>query len=156
MMKKVLFVLALVVFASCGDDEKNEPKEVIDYTVKNEQDIKEYIEANDLTATRSESGLYYVIEEEGTGERPTASSDVTVAYKGYFLDGNVFDQSGSSGATFPLSGVIAGWTEGITYFKEGGNGILLVPAALGYGNSDRSGIPGGSVLVFEVNLIEVN
>ncbi|MUH36383.1 peptidylprolyl isomerase [Zobellia amurskyensis] len=155
-MKRILFVFALVVLASCGDDEKNEPKEVIDYTVKNEQDIKEYIEANELTATRSESGLYYVIEEEGTGERPTANSDVTVAYKGYFLDKEVFDESSSDGISFNLQQVIRGWTEGITYFKEGGNGILLVPAALGYGNSDNRGIPGGSVLIFEVSLISTN
>ncbi|WP_276167193.1 FKBP-type peptidyl-prolyl cis-trans isomerase [Zobellia alginiliquefaciens] len=155
-MKKVLFVLALVVFVSCGDDDKNEPKEVIDYTVQNEEDIKAYVEANGLDATRSDSGLYYVIEEEGTGENPTATSDVTVAYKGYYLDGSVFDESSAEGITFNLQQVIAGWTEGITYFKEGGNGILLVPAALGYGNSDNRGIPGGSVLVFEVNLLEVN
>ena len=148
-MKKVLFVLALVVFASCGDDD-------VDYAVKNEQDIKAYIEANSLDATRSESGLYYVVEEEGTGERPTINSSVTVAYKGYFLDGDVFDESSSEGATFPLQGVIAGWTEGIRYFKEGGNGILLVPAALAYGDAGVSGIPGGSALVFEVNLLEVN
>ncbi|CAM3481483.1 FKBP-type peptidyl-prolyl cis-trans isomerase [Zobellia roscoffensis] len=155
-MKKVLFVLALVVFVSCGDDDKNEPKEVIDYTVQNEEDIKAYVEANGLDATRSDSGLYYVIEEEGTGENPTTTSDVTVAYKGYYLDGSVFDESSSEGITFNLQQVIAGWTEGITYFKEGGNGILLVPAALGYGNSDNRGIPGGSVLVFDVNLLETN
>ncbi|MBU2946031.1 FKBP-type peptidyl-prolyl cis-trans isomerase [Zobellia uliginosa] len=148
-MKKVLFVLALVVFASCGDDD-------VDYAVKNEQDIKAYVEANGLDATRSESGLYYVVEEEGTGERPTINSSVTVAYKGYFLDGDVFDESSSEGATFPLQRVIAGWTEGIRYFKEGGNGILLVPAALAYGDAGVSGIPGGSALVFEVNLLEVN
>ncbi|CAM4354346.1 FKBP-type peptidyl-prolyl cis-trans isomerase [Zobellia roscoffensis] len=155
-MKKVLFVLALVVFVSCGDDDKNEPKEVIDYTVQNEEDIKAYVEANGLDATRSDSGLYYVIKEEGTGENPTTTSDVTVAYKGYYLDGSVFDESSSEGITFNLQQVIAGWTEGITYFKEGGNGILLVPAALGYGNSDNRGIPGGSVLVFDVNLLETN
>lgn len=148
-MKKILLVLVLAVFASCSDDEK------VDYVAKNEQEIKEYIEENNLDAKRSASGLYYVVEEEGTGFRPTATSNVTVAYKGYFTDKEVFDESEAEGITFNLSQVIAGWTEGITYFKEGGNGLLLVPAALGYGNSDRRGIPGGSVLVFEVELIAV-
>ena len=100
--------------------------------------------------------MYYVINEAGTGKQPTTTSNVTVAYKGYFTNGSVFDQSNADGISFGLQQVIRGWTEGIPYFKEGGSGILLVPAHLGYGNSDYSGIPGGSVLVFEVKLIKVN
>ena len=111
---------------------------------------------NNLAAVRSNSGLYYVIEEEGTGTQAVATSNVTVAYKGYFLNGSVFDQSDEEGVTFGLNQVIAGWKEGITYFKEGGSGILLVPAHLGYGSWDYNGIPGGSVLIFEVTLVSVN
>lgn len=153
-MKNILFVLALVLFVSCDNDKKSE--EEIDFVAKNEADIKAYVEANDLTAVRSNSGLYYVIEEEGTGTQAVATSNVTVAYKGYFLNGSVFDQSDSEGISFGLNQVIKGWTEGIAYFKEGGNGILLVPAHLGYGSRDYNGIPGGSVLIFEVTLIAVN
>jgi FKBP-type peptidyl-prolyl cis-trans isomerase FkpA len=153
-MKNTLFVLALVLFASCA----NEPKTVeeIDYTAKNETDIQAYVAENNLAAVRSNSGLYYVIEEEGTGTQAVATSNVTVAYKGYFLNGSVFDQSDEEGVTFGLNQVIAGWKEGITYFKEGGSGILLVPAHLGYGSWDYNGIPGGSVLIFEVTLVSVN
>lgn len=147
-------VLAFVVFSSCSNDKKSESISV-DTPEQNEADIVAYIAANDLDAIRSESGLYYVIDELGEGTQPNASSDVTVAYKGYFLDGSVFDQSDASGLTFPLSGVIAGWTEGIAYFKEGGSGMLLIPAQLGYGTSGRGSIPGGSVLLFDINLIEV-
>lgn len=153
-MKNILFVLALVLFVSCDNDKKSE--EEIDFVAKNEADIKAYVEENNLTALRSSSGLYYVIEEEGTGTQAVATSNVTVAYKGYFLNGSVFDQSDSEGISFGLNQVIAGWTEGITYFKEGGNGLLLVPAHLGYGSRDYNGIPGGSVLIFEVTLIAVN
>ncbi|MCK0190544.1 FKBP-type peptidyl-prolyl cis-trans isomerase [Arenibacter sp. F20364] len=153
-MKNALFTLALVLFISCDNEKKTE--EDIDYVAKNEADIQAYVEENNLTAVRSNSGLYYVIEEEGTGTQAEASSNVTVAYKGYFLNGSVFDQSDEEGVTFGLNQVIAGWTEGITYFKEGGSGILLVPAHLGYGSRDYNGIPGGSVLVFEVTLISVN
>lgn len=153
-MKNILFALALLLFISCDNEKKTE--EDIDYVAKNEADIQAYVEENNLTAVRSNSGLYYVIEEEGTGTQAVANSNVTVAYKGYFLNGAVFDQSDAEGITIGLNQVIAGWTEGIAYFKEGGSGILLVPAHLGYGSRDYNGIPGGSVLVFEVTLISVN
>lgn len=153
-MKYTLLVLILTIFLSCdSDSNKNEN---IDYKVKNEQDITAYINEKNLDAQRSDSGLYYVINEEGTGEQPTSTSNVTVAYKGYYLNGSIFDQSNSNGISFGLQQVIKGWTEGIPYFKEGGSGILLVPAHLGYGNNNYSGIPGGSVLIFDIKLISVN
>jgi FKBP-type peptidyl-prolyl cis-trans isomerase FkpA len=151
-MKHILTaLLALTLFISCSKDKESN----IDYVAKNELDIKAYIAKNNLTAQRSDSGLYYVITNPGTGAQPTASSNVTVAYKGYFTNGTVFDQS-SAGISFGLNQVIKGWTEGIQYFKTGGNGILLIPAHLGYGNYDNRGIPGGSVLIFDVKLISVN
>lgn len=149
-MKKILFALTLVLSMSCSKDKE------VDYVAQNEQDIIAYIAKNNLTAQRSDSGLYYVINEAGDDEQPTAASNVTVAYKGYFTNGNVFDQSKPEGISFGLNQVIKGWTEGIPYFKEGGSGILLVPAHLGYGNDDRGPIPGGSVLIFEVKLITIN
>lgn len=126
-----------------------------DYADENETAILKYIEDNNLIATRTSSGLYYVINNEGTGERPTNTSNVTVAYKGYFLDGTVFDEN-PNGYTTDLNSVIAGWTEGIPYFKEGGDGMLLVPYYLGYGAYEYNIIPGASVLIFDVNLISVN
>lgn len=149
-MKYVLFALVLMFFTSCSGDKE------IDYVAKNEKEITEYIAKNNLNAQKSDSGLYYVINEAGTGTQPTASSNVTVAYKGYYTNGSVFDESSSAGISFGLNQVIKGWTEGIPYFKVGGNGMLLVPAHLGYGSSDRNGIPGGSVLIFDVKLIKVN
>jgi len=131
--------------------------EIIDYVAENEQEIMKYIEDNDLTAVKSESGsgLYYVIEEPGTGENPTANSNVTVAYKGYFTDGEVFDES-ETGITTNLNQVIEGWTEGIQFFKEGGSGKLLIPSSLAYGRYGNSVIPGGAVLIFDVNLKSIN
>jgi FKBP-type peptidyl-prolyl cis-trans isomerase len=127
-----------------------------DYAAQNDTDILKYIEDNNLNATKTDSGLYYVINNEGTGSTPTSTSQVLVAYKGYFLDGSVFDQSDSNGVSFGLDQVIEGWTEGITYFKEGGDGTLLVPYYLGYGINGYSVIPGGSILAFDINLINVN
>jgi FKBP-type peptidyl-prolyl cis-trans isomerase FkpA len=152
-MKQLLStLLVLTLFISCSKDTKT----VTDYTAKNEQEIKDYLAKNNLTAQRSTSGLYYIINEQGTGTQPTAASNVTVAYKGYFTNGNVFDQSKAEGISFGLNQVIKGWTEGIPYFKAGGSGVLLVPAHLGYGSTNNGPIPGGSVLIFDVKLISVN
>lgn len=152
-MKSLFISLFVVLFASCNDDENTSQK---DYTAENKQEILDYISDNDLDAIESATGIYYVINEAGTGEQPISSSNVTVAYKGYFTNGTVFDQSNANGISFNLNQVITGWTEGIQYFKEGGSGILLIPSSLGYGNSGNQTIPGGAVLVFDVNLISVN
>ncbi|PBJ14554.1 FKBP-type peptidyl-prolyl cis-trans isomerase [Flavobacterium sp. ACN6] len=153
-MKKLLAALfSLTLFVSCSNSEKDAQT---DYKEQNEQEIKDYITKNNLTAQRTDSGLYYIINEPGTGKQPTATSSVTVAYTGSFTSGKTFDQSSSAGITFPLNEVIQGWTEGIPLFKEGGSGVLLIPSHLGYGSTSRPGIPGGSVLIFDVKLIKVN
>lgn len=152
-MKHFLSALvALTLFISCSKDNSTP----IDYVAQNEKDISEFISNNNLSAQRSDTGLYYVIKEPGTGAQPTATSNVTVAYKGTFLNGTIFDASTNAGITIGLDQVIKGWTEGIPHFKAGGSGMLLIPAHLGYGNYDYRGIPGGSVLIFEINLISVN
>lgn len=74
-------LLALTLFISCSKDKGTN----IDYAAKNEQEIKDYIAKNNLTAQRSDTGLYYVITNSGTGAQPTETSNVTVAYKGYFI-----------------------------------------------------------------------
>lgn len=129
----------------------------VNYDTENEEQIQAYILENDIVAQKSDSGLYYVIDEPlGTGEQPTENDNVTVAYKGYFLNGTVFDESNFSGVTFGLQQVITGWTEGITYFNEGGTGVLLLPSRLAYGNRGTNGIPPGAVLIFDINLISIN
>ena len=150
-MKYKLFSLLFVLFISCGDDDQP-----VDYISQNDQEIQDYLDDNDLQAEKTSSGLYYIIENEGDGAQPTTTDEVRVAYKGYYLNGNTFDESSSEGISFNLQQVIRGWTEGITYFKEGGSGMLLVPSHLGYGFQDYNGIPGGSVLIFDINLLEVN
>lgn len=149
-MKNILIVFTIILFTSCSKDEA--PK---DYTVQNDEEIKAYIATNNLNAQKSNSGLYYVIDESGTGENPISTDRVKVSYKGYYTDGSVFDES-EDGISIILQNVIRGWAEGITYFKEGGSGKLLIPSHLAYGSNDYSGIPGGSVLVFDIELIYVN
>lgn len=154
-MKNIVLAFVSILFVSCIPETKDDTKPV-DFTAQNEKEITDYIAAKNLVAVKSNTGLYYVVNEPGTGVQPTATSNVTVAYKGYYTNGTVFDQSKPEGLSFGLQKVIKGWTEGIPYFKEGGSGILLVPSHLGYGSFDYSTIPGGSVLVFDVKLIKVN
>jgi FKBP-type peptidyl-prolyl cis-trans isomerase FkpA len=121
-------------------------------TNKNRQDIKAFIKSKNWKADSLASGLFYVIDEPGTGNNPSANSNVTVKYKGYTLDGKVFDQSDNTGLTFNLGGVIEGWRQGIPLFKKGGKGKLLIPARLAYYNGTAT-IPAYSPLVFEVELL---
>lgn len=114
----------------------------------NDDEIVTYLANNNLTATKTDSGLYYIIEKEGTGVNPTSDDTVTVAYKGYYTNEFIFDESSVSGISFSLQGVIQGWTEGIPYFKEGGSGKLLIPSSLGYND--------GLVRIFDVDLISVS
>ncbi|MTH18092.1 FKBP-type peptidyl-prolyl cis-trans isomerase [Flavobacterium sp. LC2016-01] len=156
-MKHLLSALfALTLFISCNSSDKDLNTPPKDYSAENDKEIIDYLAKNNLTAKKTESGLYYIITEPGTGKQPTATSSVTVAYKGYLTNGKTFDQSTTAGATFPLNKVIAGWTEGIPLFKEGGNGVLLIPAHLAYGDNNVGSIPAGSVLIFDVKLISVN
>lgn len=151
MKKHTLIVLVLAFLTACNKSDGD-----VDYQEKNNDEIVAYIDNNNLEAQKSASGLYYIIDEPGSGKQPTATSNVTVAYKGYFLDGKTFDESNANGISFGLHQVIKGWTEGIPYFKEGGKGQLLIPSHLGYGSQGRPGIPGGSVLIFDIHLITVN
>jgi len=144
----ILFILFSIT-SSCQKDEN------VNFDVQNEEEIVNYIKQNNLNALKSITGLYYVITKEGTGAQPNSNSNVVVNYKGYFTNGKVFDQSSESGIAFNLQQVISGWTEGITYFKKGGEGVLLVPSKLGYGQEGNSRIPGGSVLIFDIKLLDV-
>lgn len=82
--------------------------------------IPHYLEANSLASQRTELGLHYIVEQEGNGSFPTATSSVTVNYEGFLLDGTRFD--GNDDITFSLQQVMAGWTEGIPKFPVGGSG----------------------------------
>ena len=150
-MKYFYLCLLSVLLMGCSkeDDSSNSSY------ASNDAEIIAYLEANSIAATKTGSGLYYYMSKEGNGIRPNTNSAVRVAYKGYFTSGRVFDQSNSAGISFSLNQVIAGWTEGLTYFKEGGEGKLFIPSSLGYGQYGNGSIPGGSVLIFDIKLIEV-
>lgn len=105
------------------------------------------------------SGLQYQVIEEGSGASPKTNSSVTVHYHGTFINGQVFDSSyqRNEPATFPVNGVIAGWTEALQLMKTGAKYRLFIPSHLAYGEHGAgSAIPPHSALVFDVELISVN
>lgn len=107
----------------------------------------------------TDSGLQYEILNEGSGKSPKATDSVKCHYEGRLIDGTVFDSSYRRGtpATFPLNGVIAGWTEGLQLMKEGAKYRFHIPYNLAYGaNGAGESIPPYSALVFDVELLEVS
>ncbi len=108
----------------------------------------------------TESGLQYRIIEEGSGKSPTETSQVTVNYSGKLTNGDEFDSSYRRGepASFPLNGVIRGWTEGLQLMKEGAKYEFFIPYELGYGErgTGSGSIPPYATLIFVVELISVD
>jgi FKBP-type peptidyl-prolyl cis-trans isomerase FklB len=103
------------------------------------------------------SGLQYQIIKEGTGAKPSATDQVKVHYHGTLIDGKVFDSSVQRGepATFPVNGVIQGWVEALQLMPTGSKWKLFIPSNLAYGPQGTGGIPPNSVLIFEVELLEI-
>lgn len=123
---------------------------------KGEAFLKENAAKDGVKTTAS--GLQYKITKQGEGKQPTKDDIVTVEYEGRLIDGTVFDSSKANGgpATFPLSQVIPGWTEGVQLLKEGGEATFYIPSNLAYreqGAGEKIGP--NSTLVFDVKLVKV-
>ena len=106
----------------------------------------------------TESGLQYTVIKEGEGAKPKATDTVKVHYKGTLVDGTEFDSSYKRGEpiSFPLNGVIKGWTEGLQLMPVGSTYRFFIPSDLGYGDRGAGAdIPGGAALIFDVELIQV-
>ena len=127
---------------------------------KNAAEGKKFLEDNKKKegVKATASGLQYKVLKEGNGPQPKAVDTVTVDYKGTLIDGTEFDSSYKRGqpATFPLNGVIKGWTEGLQLMKTGGKYQFFIPADLAYGQRQMGpDIPPNSTLIFEVELKSV-
>ncbi len=105
----------------------------------------------------TESGLQYKVITMGTGDKPSATSKVTVKYTGKLIDGTVFDSTDNNGGdpiSFGLNQVIKGWTEGLQLMPTGSKFIFYIPSELAYGDQGAGGvIPGGATLIFEIELL---
>lgn len=150
-IKAFLFVGALVGLASCKTYSE-EDKQSFD------QKIQRYIAARKWTMERSESGLYTKRLSEGdtTAEAIQYNSEVTLSYKGRLLNGTTVDQSlPGKPLTSLLTGLIGGFQEGLLGRKKGAKLLLIIPPQLGYGDQDYGKIPANSVLVFEIEVVDV-
>ncbi len=123
--------------------------------------IESYLTQNGLTGIKTADGMYLITEKEGTGKQPVNGNTVRVNYTGKLLNGQQFDSSLNPGRepfefVIGQGSVIRGWDKGIPYFKEGGKGKLFIPSSLGYGEQGMgSQIPPNSILVFDIELLEV-
>jgi len=155
--KFIAFALLLVLAVSCT---KTETQDVVDYGPVDKKIIQDYLKAKGITnADSTASGLYYIIHKPGGDIHPSITSTVTANYEGYLTDGTLFDASYLHGgaSTFALSGVVAGWQEGLQLIGVGGKITLLCPSALGYGPSGSydGSIPGNTVILFNVELVSI-
>lgn len=156
---RILLLPLVLTLAACGGDE-NGPAEVV---LQDPADISYAPSLGvDLSAMELQpSGLYIRDLQEGEGE-PTVAGDVMVVhYSGWLNDGTLFDSSHSRNTPFAVptgaGQVIAGWEEGLPGMRVGGVRQLVIPPQLAYGAQSPSPfIPAGSVLIFEVELLEVN
>jgi len=153
MKKKAAFatlavITAIILIIGCKKDD-------VDYDAIDDKIIRDYLDTNNLFATKHESGIYYIITSGGYGAQPDVYSTVEVKYKGYLTDGTVFEDKENSAVTFTIAYTIKGWQYGIPLLKEGGEGIFFIPSNLGYGGDEKEDIPAHSVLIFEVKLMDV-
>lgn len=136
--------------------QKAKDKSALENKAKGEEFLATNAERSEVQVT--ESGLQYEVITEGDGEKPTAENTVKVHYHGTTIDGEVFDSSVERGepATFPLNGVIKGWTEGLQLMPVGSKYKLYIPSDLAYGvRGAGPQIGPNSALIFEVELIEI-
>jgi FKBP-type peptidyl-prolyl cis-trans isomerase FkpA len=161
-MKKILSAtfVTFILFSSClknlgSSCDYNECSTVA--TQSEIQAWQNYLASNNLTATQHCSGLFYRIENAGSGSSPGQCSNISVRYKGYFPGGNVFDET-TSAVVINLPIALKGWRNALPLINSGGRIVLYIAPSLGYGGQeirDANGnvvIPPNSYLIFEVDL----
>jgi FKBP-type peptidyl-prolyl cis-trans isomerase FkpA len=166
-MKKIGFLLLTLplIFTACSKSDtkgcsRTEPQ--ITAPAAEITAVQAYLTANSLTATQHSSGFFYNISVPGSGSNATPCSIVTVKYTGRLTNGTIFDSfTAATGTTFQIGQLIAGWQKGIPLIQKGGKIRLYIPPTLGYGASpvfDNIGnisIPANSILIFDIELLEV-
>ena len=139
----ICLLLAAITLPGCDKEDQRAIDEAL---------IQDFIEEHNLVTQTTPSGLHYIIDLPGSSEHPTINNNITFSYLGFLLNGDIFDLGDN--VTYPLSGLIEGFQEGIPLFGKGGGGTLIIPSHLAYGASPQPGIPANSVIVFEVSLID--
>lgn len=152
-----MFLLAIafgLVLVSCGSDESETFESQAEVDARNDQEIIDYLNANNITGTVvTPTGTHVKVDVEGSAEKPTIDSRVSVNYRGYFLNGDVFENPPNP-ISFPLAGVIFGWQEGIPFFGRGGSGSIYIPSRRAYGMRGQGSIPPNAVIIFDIEVID--
>src|SRR5829696_2736020 len=133
-MKKIILALLIIgSFAGCSKDEECKYDECgVKAPASEVQSLQAYLQSQSIVATEHCSGIFYTIQQQGTGTRPTACSAVSVYYKGSLTNGTVFDQTqAGSSASFDLGGLITGFKNGLIQIKSGGKVTIYIPPSLG-------------------------
>ncbi|MCU4166625.1 FKBP-type peptidyl-prolyl cis-trans isomerase [Carboxylicivirga caseinilyticus] len=165
LIKRLLgvFLLAITAVSCIKENDVTETYDALKQLEIDEALIADYIADNGIDATEiiyngTASGVYYYnheIADESDTEKPNSTSEVTVAYKGYLLDGTVFDSTDEGESiSFILSGLIVGWQIGIPVMSKGDKLTLIIPSPYGYGPYAAGAIPANSVLIFDIELID--
>ncbi len=151
-IKSILLVCTLLLsFTGFAQDQK----------AKDDQLFKEYFAKNKIKATKTASGLYYIITKKGSGENAKKGQTAVMNYLGKFLDGRKFDANVDDNFknirpfqfVLGVGQVIPGWDEGIQLLNPGTRATLYIPSGIGYGPGGRGPIPPNTVMVFDVELV---
>lgn len=143
------FLILFLAFSSCQTYSDS------DLSTFDEK-IQKFIKKSKIKYQKSESGLYYFIENEGEGDFVKLTDEVSFTYEGKLLDGTVFDgENKRKPIKFQVSKLIQAWQETMLYLKKGGKAKIISPPQLGYGDYDLEDIPKNSILVFELEVVDV-
>lgn len=156
--KNVRFIIKIVDVFDQAELKNKSMEQVKQLSDKDSLSLQSYL-STQKGVQKTESGLMYVINEEGTGPNPKKGDKVSMKYKGYFLNGETFDQNLDKAPfefTVGLGQVIPGWDEGVTLMKKGGKYKFIIPWKLAYGERGSGPIVPCSSLVFDVELIKIN
>ena len=156
----IRLVIKVVELMTKDEYKEYEAKKQKEQVSKDAKLIEGYLNQKGIKATKTSSGLYYVIDKKGTGPNPTPGQTVDVHYTGTLLNGQKFDSSRDRGEPFSFmigkGQVIGGWDEGIALLNKGAKARLFIPSHLGYGaHGAGADIPPNSVLIFDVELIDI-
>jgi FKBP-type peptidyl-prolyl cis-trans isomerase FkpA len=161
--QKIVYHINLVSLKSSEDMKKEQEENASKQVGIDEKLLQDYFKANNIKATKTASGLYYKINTPGKGENAKAGQKVTVNYTGKTMDGKAFDSNVDpqfqhvSPFSFNLGqgNVIKGWDEGVQLFKKGTKGTLYIPSTLAYGANGQGPIKANSILIFDIEVTDV-
>lgn len=142
----LLLTSLLVLMMACDTETPEQRAE------KDREKILDYLEEHDYDYEELDSGVFVVIEEEGSGNHPHENSTIRMTFEGYVLNGNSYNAGYNSNVQ--VTSMVTGFRYGITSFKRGGSGMIFIPSDLGHGETGYGNLPYGEVLRYEVEIFD--